>query len=66
MCLAVYLDFFASAVFFFAVLCGTHASFPEATAACFVRTVRLLTGYFDFASGTKPVFVIHTGCCGTC
>ena len=44
---------------------GTLALFPEASAGCFFRTFCTVTHDVDFPSGTKHIFIVSTGCCGT-
>ena len=39
--------------------------FPEASAGCFFRTFCTVTHDVDFPSGTKHIFIVSTGCCGT-
>ena len=49
----------------FGTVHGTLALFPEASAGCFFRTFCTVTHDVDFPSGTKHIFVVSTGCCGT-
>ena len=47
--------------------CSWHPGplFPEASAGCFFRTFCTVTHDVDFPSGTKHIFIVSTGCCGT-
>ena len=49
----------------FGTVHGTLAFFPEASAGCFFRTFCTVTHDVDFPSGTKHIFIVSTGCCGT-
>ena len=49
----------------FGTVHGTLALFPEASAGCFFRAFCTVTHDVDFPSGTKHIFVVSTGCCGT-
>ena len=62
---AVDVDLFAAAVFGTAVLHGSCRTVAEASAACFISTVCVVTGDFDITAGTEFVVVVDTFCCRT-
>ena len=65
--LTVDLNFFAAAAGGRAcTVGGRRASFTKASAGGFIRAFCLFTGYFNFTSGTKMVFIVQTGRCRTC
>lgn len=62
---AVDVDLFAAAVFGTAVLHGSCRTVAEASAACFICTVCVVTGNLDITAGTESVIVVNTFCCRT-
>lgn len=62
---AVDVDLFAAAVFGTAVLHGSCRTVAEASAACFISTVCVVTGDLDITARTEFVVVVNTFCCRT-